>query len=64
MGSYLNNRKERVKVNDTFKSCGKIIADMLQESILGLLLFNNFQNNHFNYVRNFGLRRLKDFLPW
>ena len=64
MRNYLYNRKERVKVNDTLNTCGKKTAGMVQEYILGLLLFNNLQNNHFDYVRNFGLRRLIDFLLW
>ena len=40
VSSYLNNRKQRVKINDKFSSLEEIIFGVRQESILGLLLFN------------------------
>ena len=47
MKSYLNDRQQRVCVNNNFSSSEKIIAG-LQVSILGPLLFNN--SNLSNYA--------------
>ena len=40
--SYLTKRKQRVKLNGTYRSWSKIIFGVLQDSILGPLLFNIF----------------------
>ena len=42
MFSYLNDRKQRVKINSTFSHFLKIISGVPQGSLLGPLLFNIF----------------------
>ena len=38
--SYLENRKQRVKVNSSYNDFDEILTGVSQESTLGLLLFN------------------------
>ena len=40
--NYLNNRKQRVKINSSFSSFQNIISGVAQGSLMGLLLFNIF----------------------
>ena len=44
---YLNNRKQRIKVNSFYRSWEAILSGVLQGSILGPLLFNIFMSDMF-----------------
>ena len=51
MQSYLSNKKQWTKINSEFSSWEKILFGLLQESILGPLLFHIFLCNLF-FVMN------------
>ena len=40
--SYLSNRKQRAKINDSYSSWEEILFGVSQRSILGFVLFNIF----------------------
>ena len=54
--SYLNDRKQRVKINDKYSSFEEMLFGVPQGSILGLLFFNLFISNPFLILNNCELR--------
>ena len=55
--SYLSKQKQRVKLSDTYSSWSNIIFGVLQHSILGLLLFNIFLCDLFQFFPDLDIFR-------
>ena len=58
--SYLSDRKQRVKINDTYSSCSEILFGVPQGSILGPSLFNIFICDMFYFLKGFDIANHAD----
>ena len=58
--NYLSNRKQRVKINDSFSSWSEILFDVPQGSILGPLLFNIFICDMFYFMEDYEIGNYAD----
>ena len=60
MRSYVTNRLQHCKINNSFSEWAKISAGVLQGSILGPLLFNSFINDIFLFLQKCDLANYAD----
>ena len=60
MKSYLTNRLQRCKINNSFSEWGKVLIGIPQGSILGPLLFNIFLNEIFLSLQKCDLANYAD----
>ena len=58
--SYLSNRKQRIKINNVFSSWKDSILGVPQGSVLGRLLFNNYQNDLLFFLKDIGICNFAD----
>ena len=58
--SYLKNRKQNVKINNTFSIFQILLSEVPQRSILGPILFNIFINDLLMSNKNYQLHNFAD----
>ena len=58
--NYVSNRKQRVKVNDSYNSWSEIIFGVPQGYILEPLLFNIFECDMFYFMEDFEIANYAD----